>query len=171
LHEWAMVYRESMVRHQRIPLRLSADAIASVIESAELGCTHYDAYRFFTPLAVPRNRHQLTRELTMEFDQPGCVHVTMDLYKFAYKIAPFVPGELLADCFLLAWEARELDMRASPYDLAAFGLPAITIETVHGRQEYVRFQQELSQKAQPLRARLIAAYQSIQRAAVPEPLG
>lgn len=170
LHEWAMVYREETVRHQRTPLRLNSDAIASVIESADLGCTHYDAYRFFTPLAVPRNRHQLRRDLTADFDQPGCVHVTMDLYKFAYKIAPYVTGELLADTFLLAWEARELDMRASPYELTAYGLNPIMIETITGRQEYVRYQQELTRKAAPLRDRLIVSYQQILNARTSEPI-
>ena len=48
------------------------------------------------------------------FDQRGCVHVTMDLYRYAYKIAPWVRAELIADAFELAWRARELDMRASP---------------------------------------------------------
>ncbi len=161
LHEWAMVYREENIRHGRTPLRLSADAVAAVVETGDLCCTHYDAFRFFTPLAVPKNRHQLSRSVVDQFDQPGCVHVTMDLYRYAYKIAPWVPGELVADTFLLAWEARELDMRASPYDLSGYGLAPIRIEDAAGRQEYVRFQQELTRKAEPLRERLIAAYERL----------
>jgi hypothetical protein len=158
LHEWAMVYREENIRHGRTPLRLSPDAVAAVVEDGDLCCTHYDAFRFFTPLAAPKNRHQLSRPVVDQFDQPGCVHVTMDLYRYAYKIAPWVPGELVADTFLLAWEARELDMRASPYDLSAYGLAPIRIEEAAGRQEYVRCQQELTRKADPLRGRLIVAY-------------
>ena len=57
-------------------------------------------------------------------EQPGCLHATMDLYKWAYKLSPATPSELLADCFALAADVRELDMRASPYDLADLGLPA-----------------------------------------------
>jgi hypothetical protein len=158
LHEWAMVYREPNVRHSRTPLRLSPDQIAPAVEAEDLCCTHYDAFRFFTPAAVPRNRHSLTRDATSEFDQRGCVHVTMDLYRYAYKIAPWVTGELLADAFLLAWEARHLDMRASPYDLTAYGLTPIPIETVEGKAEYVACQRALAAKAVPIRQRLIEEY-------------
>ena len=45
----------------------------------------------------------------------------MDLYKWAYKLSPATPGELVADCFELAADIRELDMRASPYDLRDHG--------------------------------------------------
>lgn len=157
LHEWAMVYRAAEIRHDT-PLRLSADAIAAVVEAGELRCTHFDAYRFFTPPAVPRNRIPLTRATTVENDQPGCVHVTMDLYKFAYKIAPWVDWNLLADAFELAWAARQLDMRASPYDLSEFGYPPVRIETRTGREEYVEGQRQLAERAAPVRARLIATY-------------
>ena len=159
LHEWAMVYQAPEVRHTRTPLRLSTEAIADVVEREQLCCTHYDAFRFFTPAAVARNRIPLTRELTDRFDQRGCIHVTMDLYRYAYKIAPWVSGELIADVFDLAWEARQLDMRASPYDLSEFGFEPIRIETVEGKEEYVRAQRELAEKAGPIRERLIDAYQ------------
>jgi hypothetical protein len=161
LHEWAMVYRTPEVRHQRTPLRLSVDAIADVVEAEQLCCTHYDAFRFFTAAAQPLNRVQLTREATDRFDQRGCIHVTMDLYRYAYKIAPWVPGELIADAFELAWDARQLDMRASPYDLRSFGLAPLPIETVEGKEEYVRGQRELSERAVPIRARLIQSYRMI----------
>jgi hypothetical protein len=158
LHEWAMVYRTPEVRHERIPLRLAPKAIAAVVEAEELCCTHFDAYRFFAPAAVPRNRQALTRELTDRFDQRGCIHVTMDLYRYAYKLAPWVSGELVADAFLLAWRAREVDMRASPYDLSAYGYEPIRIETAAGRDEYVRHQRELTAAAIPIRDRLIQAF-------------
>lgn len=161
LHEWAMVYRTPEVRHARTPLRLAPDAIAAVVERVQLCCTHFDAYRFFTPAAVPRNRHALTRDLTDHLDQRACVHVTMDLYKYAYKLAPWVEAELIADAFELAWRARELDMRASPYNLRALGFEPIGIETPGGRDEYVRGQRELADFAVPIRERLIAAYRTL----------
>ena len=61
----------------------------------------------------------------------------MDLYKWAYKLLPATPSELVADCFELAVAVRELDMRASPYDLAELGYPPVRIETPAGRAEYV----------------------------------
>lgn len=80
----------------------------------------------------------------------------MDLFKWAYKLDPFVPAELVADCFELAVEIRTLDMRASPYDLGSFGYPPVRIETAAGRAEYARAQGEFARRAAPLRHRLIA---------------
>jgi hypothetical protein len=156
-----MVYQLDMPRHSQVPLRLSRDEIASVIEASELRCTHYDAYRFFTPQAAPRNRSLLSRRTTTEFDQPGCVHVTMDLYKYAHKISPWCPAELIADAFLLTVDSRTLDMRASPYDLRSYGFEPIAIETLEGRAEYTRAQSELRERAIPIRERLITAYSSL----------
>jgi hypothetical protein len=158
LHEWAMLYHEENPRHSQVPLRVSPRDIAEVVESSDLRCTHYDAYRFFTPAATPRNRTALSRNTTTDNDQPGCIHVTMDLYKFAHKIAPWCPSELVADTFLLASEAREVDMRASPYDLQEYGVAPLKIEEPLGRGEYIALQRSLAQKAAPLRSRLITVY-------------
>ena len=56
------------------------------------------------------------------------------------------------DCLELAAAARELDMRASPYDLRDYGFEPIAIETPAGRAEYVRAQQSVAERAAPLRA-------------------
>ena len=53
LHEWAMVYRLPEVRHPQLPRRMSPDALAAFVESQRLVCSHYDAFRFFTPAARP----------------------------------------------------------------------------------------------------------------------
>ena len=79
----------------------------------------------------------------------------MDLYKWAYKLSPAVPGELVADCFALAVEVRELDMRASPYDLADHGYSPVPIETPAGRAAYARAQAGFAERAAPLRQRLL----------------
>lgn len=158
LHEWAMVYKAETPRHTQVPLRLTPAEIADVVERGELRCSHYDAYRFFTPEAVPLNKTALSRHATPDFDQPGCIHVTMDLYKFAHKISPWCPSELVADTFLLAVAAREIDMRASPYDLVSYGFEPIKIEEPSGRIEYIAAQRDLSERAAPLRARLLEVY-------------
>jgi hypothetical protein len=158
LHEWAMVYRDPNVRHPYVPLRLSHAETDAVVESQPLRCTHYDAFRFFTPAATPRNRWPLTRATTTDHDQPGCVHANMDLYRFAYKIAPFCPSDVVADAFELARAAREVDMRASPYDLRAYGFAPVMIETRAGREEYTALQRELAARARPVRDRVLAVY-------------
>jgi hypothetical protein len=161
LHEWAMVYRDPNVRHPYVPLRLSRARIDAVVESQALLCTHYDAFRFFTREAAPRNRWELTRAATPGHDQPGCIHANMDLYRFAYKVAPFCPSELVADAFEVARAAREVDMRASPYDLGGYGFAAIPIETRPGREEYVELQRGIAARARPVRERLLEVYRSL----------
>ncbi|WP_322408973.1 3-methyladenine DNA glycosylase [Microbacterium invictum] len=153
LHEWAMLYRSAERRHA-LPLRLGSRGTDEVVEAHELRCTHFDAFRFFTPDAVPRNRDPLDRSSRIEFEQPGCLHAGMDLYKWAVKAGPLVPGELLLDSFTLARDIRALDMAASPYDLSEWGYEAVAIETAPGKAEYVRRQRELSDRAQGLRIRL-----------------
>ena len=106
LHEWAMVYRDPNVRHAYVPLRLTRAETDAVVESNVLRCSHFDGFRFFTPAAAPRNRWELTRAAAAEHDQAGCIHVNMDLYRFAYKIAPYCPSGLVADAFELARCAR-----------------------------------------------------------------
>jgi hypothetical protein len=161
MHEWAMVHREGSIRHLDVPLRLERSEIAAAVESRNLVCTHFDAFRFFTEPAKKRNHSVLRRETTIEFDQPGCIHVNMDLYRFCYKIAPWIESELLADAFELTRFARELDMRASPYDLREMGFDPIRVETSDGRAQYVRLQQKISRRAQAVRQRVLAAYRQL----------
>lgn len=158
LHEWAMVYRQAQheVRHATYPLRLGSSGTDTVVEQHRIACTHYDAFRFFTPQARPRNAGIPTREQQHEHDQPGCLHATMDCYKWAFKLSPFTSSELVADCFALAREVRVVDMRAAPYDLASLGIEPIRIETPAGKSEYVAAQREFAGRARGLREQLIA---------------
>ena len=153
LHEWAMVYRSSEIRHE-YPLRLSPDDIASVVKDSTLCCSHFDAFRFFTPAASPLNIVQPTSDGRLSNEQAGCIHANMDLYKWAYKLYPLISSSLIRACFLLALRSREIDMRASPYDLSALGFEPICIETVGGREHYRTEQQSISRDAQALRAEL-----------------
>ncbi|MBB3051066.1 hypothetical protein FHS23_002089 [Prauserella isguenensis] len=163
LHEWAMVYRHppDEVRHAQLPLRLGSSGTDDVVESLDIRCGHFDAFRFFTEQARPLNMLQPTRETQRDLDQPGCLHVGMDLYKWAYKLGPLVPSELLGDCFELAADIRVLDMRASPYDLSALGYSPVPIETAAGRAEYARHQAAFARRAAPLRERLITLYRGL----------
>ena len=123
LHEWAMVYQltPDQVRHSDWPLRLGVEGTDGLVDDLQIRCTHFDAFRFYTPPARSLNLLQPTRETQVALEQPGCLHAGMDLYKWAMKLAPAVPGELVLDCFEHARQIRELDMRASPYDLTALG--------------------------------------------------
>ncbi|WP_420845975.1 3-methyladenine DNA glycosylase [Microbacterium sulfonylureivorans] len=156
LHEWAMVYRERGHRHAA-PLRLGQEATDAVVEAHDLRCTHFDAFRFFTPEAVPLNRDAPSRERQAELEQPGCLHAGMDLYKWAVKLGPLVPGDLLLDTFELARDIRTLDMRASPYDLLEWGYEPVAIETADGKADYVRAQRGFAERGQALRSRLLDA--------------
>ena len=141
-------------RHSGRALRLGQDGTDEVVRTHQIRCTHYDAFRFFTAPARPRNLLQPNLDSRPDLEQPGCLHASMDLYKWAYKLLPAVPSELLVDCFVLARQIRELDMRASPYDLTDLGYLPVRIETVAGKAEYVAAQRDFAARAQVLRRRL-----------------
>ncbi len=166
LHEWAMVYRQRDHRHP-LPLRLGQAGTDAVVEAHQIRCTHFDAFRFFTPDAVGLNRLQPTRASQVDLDQPGCLHAAMDCHKWATKLGPAVPGDLALDCFELARDIRLLDMQASPYDLSSYGQPAVAIETPEGKAEYVARQREFAQRAGQFRARLIEVCAVLLAAAEP----
>jgi hypothetical protein len=159
IHEWAMVYQQTpeQIRHNAYPLRFPPAEIARIVEAGGACCTHFDAFRFFTMPARPLNRCQPTRQTTIDLEQRGCLHANMDLYKWAYKLSPCTPSELVADCFALARDIREVDMRASPYDLRSLGFEPIRVEAPEGRAEYEQHQREFAVRGEPLRSRLIAA--------------
>ncbi|MGW4488890.1 3-methyladenine DNA glycosylase [Amycolatopsis sp. NPDC004368] len=157
LHEWAMVYglSEDQVRHTSHPLRLGPAGTDGVVDSHRIACSHFDAYRFFTPAARPLNSLNPAADDRPSFEQPACLHAGMDLYKHAFRLAPLIPSELVADCLELARDIRVLDMRASPYDLTALGYEPVPIETVHGKQVYAAAQRAFAERGAPLRQRLI----------------
>lgn len=157
LHEWAMVYRlaEDETRHADWPLRLGAEGTDAVVESHRIACSHFDAYRFFTEPARPLNVLSPTSGDRPAYEQPGCLHAGMDLYKHAFRLSPMICSDLVADCFELARDIRVLDMRAAPYDLADLGFDPVPIETPEGKQEYAARQRAFAERGAPLRQRLI----------------
>jgi hypothetical protein len=161
MHEWAMVYRADETRHPQ-PLRLGGAGTDAVVESHRIACTHFDAFRFFTPEAVPLNALSPAAHDRPEFEQPGCLHGGMDLYKHAFRLTPMIPSDVVADAFELAWDIRVLDMRAAPYDLTGVRLDPddepwtpVRVETAEGKREYAALQRDFADRAVPIRARLI----------------
>jgi hypothetical protein len=157
LHEWAMVLGldAEEVRHASWPLRVSPEVIRRTIDDIGLRCTHFDAFRFFTPEAIPLNPLALTRANQADTDQSGCLHATMDLYKYAMRTQPLVPMDLVADAFALARDVRTVDMQGAPYDLAALGVRPIPLETEQGRKEFAVLQRHHAQRGTAIRERLV----------------
>lgn len=155
MHEWAMVYQSTTLRHQKLPLRLSVAETNEVVEQHKLVCSHIDAFRFFTEPAAKLNALTPTRESQDRNDNPACLHVGMDLYKWAVKLLPLIPSSLALDCFEHALKLRILDMQASPYDCTSLGYEAIEIETKAGKAEYVRKQKQLASQSQVLRNEIL----------------
>ncbi|MCZ4498318.1 MAG: 3-methyladenine glycosylase [Marmoricola sp.] len=164
LHEWAMAYRSedpgNEIRHGW-PLRLGAGGTDEVVEGHRIGCSHFDAFRFFTPPARSLNILQPGRDDRPAYEQPGCLHAGMDLYKHAFRLSPLIASDLVADAFELAWDIRILDMRAAPYDFSGLILdPAgepwtpVQIETPEGKAQYVAQQRAFSERGAPIRQAL-----------------
>ncbi|NQV73676.1 3-methyladenine DNA glycosylase [bacterium] len=167
LHEWAMLYRSTDPRHASLALRVTPDELAEVVESSKVSCTHFDAFRFFTPNAKPLNAKQLTRDDMNDSEQRGCLHANMDVYRWAFKRYPWIASELVLRAFQLALEIRHVDMAASPYDLASEGVVPIPIETPQGRLQYVEHQKYFAEKAFILRTELISSYSDLLEALYP----
>jgi len=104
-------------------------------------------------------RHRESAPLRLSQQQTNEVveslHTNMDLYKWCYKAMPWISSDLLWRCFQLTKDIRELDMRASPYNLTEFNLYPVKIETKSGRDEYERLQRDFSLRAITLRKELI----------------
>ncbi len=162
LHEWAMVYRATEIRHSSLArLRLPQEQIDALVESRSITCSHHDAFRFFTKDARPLNRLRPSLDTRLENEQPGCVHANMDLYKWGAKSMPWIGSDLLLEIFRLANQLRDLDMRASPYDLSRWGVVPVKIETPEGRREYEAEQRRLAVLARSLRGTLIQRLRKI----------
>jgi len=173
LHEWAMQYQPEgsppppSAKYQgHLPLRVPQSVINEAVERRGVSCTHVDALRFFAPAASPLNHYGsgLGRSDQLRLEQPACVHAQMDLLKICLKLRPFVadftPNNLLVDALRLSLAARRLDVAASPYDAKEYGVGVVQIETSEGRALYRQEQLALMEQAEPIRQRLIQAYET-----------
>lgn len=157
LHEWAMVYRAGDDLRHPLPLRLGQAGTDAVVEANPIACSHFDAFRFFTPESKPLNVLQPSRASQIELEQPGCLHATMDLYRWTMKLTPAIPSALQLEAFELTLQIRRVDMRASPYDVSAYGLEPIAVETPDGKREYAELQGAFATRGADLRARIVAS--------------
>ena len=167
LHEWAMVYRlaPEQIRHAAHPLRLSPGETDRVVEQHTIRCSHFDAFRFFTPDAISRNTIQPSRDRQVELEQPGCLHAGMDVYKWAHKLDPLIPSEMMLAAFELALRIRTLDMQASPYDLRDLGYAPVAIETPAGKATYAAAQRAFAEETNALRRSLLTILDAAREAA------
>lgn len=169
MHEWAMVFRMSAAdaRHSEWPMRLTPTQIDATVQQRPLTCTHFDAFRFFTTSARPLNLTPLSRDDEVANEQPGCLHAGMDLYRWAYKLAPLIKSSLILDCFELARDIRYLDMQASPYDFSDLQVAPVMVETPEGRAEYAARQRGFAVRSAPLRSAIL----NVATQALAAPLG
>ena len=167
LHEWAMVYRADADRRHLLPLRLGQAGTDAVVEATPIACSHFDAFRFFTPEAVPLNLLQPTRDTQIDLEQPGCLHANMDLYRWAMKLVPGIPSAHELEAFELALEIRRVDMRASPYDVSAYGLEAIPVETLEGKRQYAELQGDFATRGAILRSRILTSLAALRSLLTP----
>lgn len=179
LHEWAMQYHPEGVdpppsaKYQSsLNLRVSREVINETVERKGIRCTHVDALRFFAPAAGPLNHHgsSLERMDQLRLEQKGCVHAHMDLLKIGLKLQGFIASELMVDILEIALAARKLDVEASPYDATAYGAGIVPVETNSGRKIYRDRQIGLMQRAEPVRQRLLEAYEVFMKMAFDESL-
>ncbi|MDP9801604.1 hypothetical protein J2S49_001680 [Arcanobacterium wilhelmae] len=155
-HEWAMVYKADHLRHP-LPLRLGQEQTDRVVEEANIRCSHFDAFQFFQPEAKPLNASQPSYETVIENEQPGCIHVTMDLLRVCLQFPQIFPSEWAIQAYDLALAARRIDQAASPYDSRSIGVEPIPVETVDGRAEYVQRQREAYKNGSALRKKIADA--------------
>ena len=160
LHEWAMVYRldEDEVRHAGWPLRLGAAGTDAVVEAHQLRCSHFDAFRFYTPPARPLNLLQPTRERQVALEQPGCLHAGMDLYKWAYKLLP-CRAERPRHGLLRPGPGRSASWTCAPPPMTSPSSATRRCRSRRrrGRREYAAAQRGFAARGQALRDRLLAA--------------
>ena len=95
----------------------------------------------------------------------------MDLYKHAFRLTPMISSDLVADCFELARDIRELDMRAAPYDLADLGFDPVRIETAEGKATYVAGAAGLRRAGRSPAATARRGVRAARSGSLPEPAG
>ena len=120
MHEWAMVYRSDEVRHAQVPLRLGPQAptgwwsVAVALQPLRrVPLLHRRSGAAQRERADPRNARS-----------PGTAGLRARQHGFVQVVLQAGPAGRLRDAARLPGAgraAREIDMRASPYDLSDYG--------------------------------------------------
>ena len=121
-----------------------------------LRCSHFDAFRFFTAEAAPRNATALTRDDAGRTgsSRAACTP-TWICTSGPTSWARWSTPRLLLDCLELAAAApRDSTCGPARTTCSGYGYTPIRVEEPAGRAEYVRCQSDLAQRAAPLRAAL-----------------
>jgi len=106
LHEWAMVYQEpsDSVRHNQVPLRLGSAGTDAVVESLDIKCGHFDAFRFSPTPPGPATSSSRRGRRSSTWSSPAACTPTWTCSSGPTSSTRFVPAELVGDCFALAAE-------------------------------------------------------------------
>jgi len=152
LHEWRWSTGKRPTRSATTtwPLRFPPDELARIVEA------HPCVARTSMPSGSSRRRR--ARSTACNRSAPprrssssrGCLHANMDLYKWASNSRRSRRPNS-SPTARPARDIREVDMRASPYDLSKLGFAPIRIETPEGRAEYETLQRDFAAQSQPLR--------------------
>ena len=145
-----------------VPLRLGQDATDAVVEGNELRCTHFDAFRFFTPEAVPRNRDRPLREAQPAMEQPGRLHAGMDVYKWAVKLGPSCPARCCSTRSSSPATSAFSTCRPPPTTWRRGRRPGAHRDA-EGKAEYVRRQRAFAERSNALRGGILGAWRPERR--------
>ena len=158
MHEWAMVYRLAPddVRHSAWPLRLGAPGTDEVVEGHRIACSHFDAFRFFTEAARPRNtlqpaprRPRRLRAAGLPARRDGPLQARLP----AHPAGPLRAGRRLLRAGPRHPRARHARVAVRPVRLtsACWEPWPRAIETPEGKGEYAAAQRGFAERAAPLR--------------------
>ena len=122
---WSTATAEGEVRHAACRCGWAQAGTAAVVEPHPVRCTHFDAYRFFTPPRAAAQRAAAhPGRPSASWSSPAACTPPWTSTSGPTSSAPACPASWLPTASSSPREVRELDMRASPYDLAAPRLPA-----------------------------------------------
>ena len=170
LHEWAMVFRQD---DGRVVTRTGRSGWARPAPTRSCGSTRSGAPTTTRSGSSPRRPGRSTplqpdRDSQVQMEQPGCLHASMDVYKWAYKLIPMVPSSSAAGRL----RAGQVDPRAGHARVAVrpdrARIPTrVRIETPTGKAEYVAAQREFARAGPAAPASAAGRSPTVRRRSVP----